>query len=334
MAKFLWTQMQDMGPVARIAHAMAYDPVRERVVLFGGSDGRKYLNDTWEWDGEYWIQVADTGPAPRNLHGLAHDQAGNRLILFGGAGSVDGNLISQGMVFGDTWEWSNQRWTQLADSGPSPRHSFSMSADQRRARVVLFSGSAPSLDNQLAGDTWEWDGNSWTQQEDTGPAGRFLAQASWDAATGRTLLFGGRAHGPAFWDSWAWDGNQWKQVADMGPPGRQGHAMASDGKRVLLFGGTTFIPARPQDPNQPLGGTPPGGYRTTQQNDTWAWDGQRWMQIQDIGPSARTSHAIAYDAKRDAIVLFGGDDDTNYLGDTWEPSTPGLAPPPNVTPPA
>jgi hypothetical protein len=38
-------------------HAMAYDSVRGRVVLYGGSDGESNLADPWEWDGRRWIRA-------------------------------------------------------------------------------------------------------------------------------------------------------------------------------------------------------------------------------------------------------------------------------------
>jgi hypothetical protein len=85
MATFLWTQKQDMGPSPRCNHDMTFDPVRQKVMLFGGApQGTRFLHDTWEWDGEYWIQIADTGPAPRVGHALAFDSVGKRIILFGG----------------------------------------------------------------------------------------------------------------------------------------------------------------------------------------------------------------------------------------------------------
>jgi hypothetical protein len=193
-----------------------------------------------------------------------------------------------------------------------------MSSDPKRQRVVLLGGGSIT---GFAGDTWEWDGTTWTQREDAGPPARQLARSAWDPVTARTVLFAGRANGPAFFDTWAWDGDQWKQVADMGPSGRQGHALASDAKQVLLHGGLTLIAARAQERNiPPTGGTPPGGYRSTTEKDTWSWNGQRWVQIQDMGPSARSTHAVAFDEKRSAFVLFGGLDDANaYRGDTWEP---------------
>ena len=42
---------------------LAYDPVRQRTVLFGGASGT-LLDDTWEFDGQDWAQIA-TANAPR-----------------------------------------------------------------------------------------------------------------------------------------------------------------------------------------------------------------------------------------------------------------------------
>jgi hypothetical protein len=135
--------------------------------------------------------------------------------------------------------------------------------------------------------------------------------ASWDAIGERILLFGGMsATEPTFFDTWAWDGNQWKQVADIGPTARVGHAMATDGKRVLLFGGKAIL-------LDALTGTASG---EQMKGDTWAWSGSRWVQIQDIGPAPRSDHALAFDDVRQTFVLFGGSDKTGFFGDTWEPS--------------
>lgn len=44
-----------------------------------------------------------------------------------------------------------------------------------------------------------------------------------------------------------------------------------------------------------------------------------WTQKQDIGPRPRAGHAMAYDATRGRVVLFGGDTLAGArLGDTWE----------------
>ncbi len=42
-----------------------------------------------------------------------------------------------------------------------------------------------------------------------------------------------------------------------------------------------------------------------------------WMQLVATGPSARLYHEMVYDAGRDRVVLFGGEN-IDLLGDTWE----------------
>src|ERR1700704_3312626 len=50
-------------PSARSSCSMAYDPVSQKTVLFGGYDGSRHLNDTWTFDGKNWKHIA-TAVAP------------------------------------------------------------------------------------------------------------------------------------------------------------------------------------------------------------------------------------------------------------------------------
>jgi Galactose oxidase, central domain len=53
--------------------------------------------------------------------------------------------------------------------------------------------------------------------------------------------------------------------------------------------------------------------------NTWAFDGGDWTQLEDIGPPPRHQHAAAYDINRSRLVVFGGGEGaTGILGDTWE----------------
>ena len=129
MARLLWTQMQDIGPSGRAGSAMAFDPLRKKIVLFGGTspDG-----GTWEWDGQYWTQVSDMGPSFRREHAMAWDNASSRVILFGGAvvNPDPGADPGQNPIgLGDTWEWDGENWTQLDDSGPTARFAFAVASD-------------------------------------------------------------------------------------------------------------------------------------------------------------------------------------------------------------
>jgi N-acetylneuraminic acid mutarotase len=301
----LWTQRSNFGPGPRVFPALAYDSKRGRLVLFGGaSQPATVFGDTWEWDGSYWTQMDDIGPAPRSGHAMAYDANRQVTLLFGGAsGAANKN-------FGDTWKWDGEDWTQLADSGPIPRFSHAMAFDLGRGRALLFGGissvGADGIPNVLQ-DTWEFDGEAWTQQEDVGPAARGSHTMAYDLSSGRVVLFGGN---PARDDTWAWDGKTWVQIAEFGPPGRENAAMTGSPAGLILFGGAA---------SQAVFG------------DSWEFDGKHWTQKQDIGPAARMGQALAFDSVRNRLVMFGGGagsqggDPPLLFRDTWE------CPPPPVS---
>jgi hypothetical protein len=156
---------------------------------------------------------------------------------------------------------------------------------------VLFGGGpAPGT------ETWEFDGQDWTQQADTGPPDSRTHPMAFDSAGGRVLLFDGRTV-----TTWSWNGASWVQIAEFGPPSREGMAMTAAASSIVLFGGGGF--------NGLLG-------------DSWRFDGTHWTQVQDIGPVPRFSHAVTFDSTRSAVVLFGGfDANAAVLDDTWEHNT-------------
>jgi galactose oxidase-like protein len=299
---WLWTQKEDIGPSPRFGTAMAYEAVRQRVVLFGGTPlagGR--LNDTWEWDGVAWTQVADMGVG-RSFAGMTYDDARQRLVLFGGyvRGVVEINELND-----DTWEWNGTEWTQVADIGPARRVGCAFAYDTVRQRAVLFGGFGGSSGNEFLGDTWEWDGTEWTQIADTGPPPRSYLAMVFDSSRECLVLFGGNNLG---WlnDTWEWtDDGGWVKRQDMGPQFITSPTMVYSEKHTVLFG------------------APGQGERGA--GHTWEWDGNRWTQRQNMGPPARVWHALAYDSQRDRVVLFGGratrpqqNPPDIAFGDTWE----------------
>src|SRR5262245_53368521 len=113
-----WQQLfPDTSPSPRHFHAMAYDSIRGRTVLFGGFSGMMYNNDTWEWDGQNWIQQFPVNsPTARDQHAMTFDSTRGVTVLFGGWDG-SGNLD-------DTWEWDGAHWTQRfpdADHRPPAR---------------------------------------------------------------------------------------------------------------------------------------------------------------------------------------------------------------------
>ena len=309
MAKFLWTQRQNIGPAPRAGHAMAYDEQRRAVVLFGGDSGRGPLGDTWVWNGETWTQVSDIGPAARAGHAMAYDEQRGRVVLFGGR--------LRDRQAGDTWEWDGGDWTQIANAGPGPRSNPAMAYLRSTRRVILFGG----FDGALASlaDTWEWNGEDWTQLEDVGPDARHSHVMASDPLGQRVVLFGGdgAAGTLPFQDTWAWDGEEWTRVAVFGPAPVANAGMVAVRSRLILFGGML--------------GAPDGGPRALS-GLTWEWSGRHWTLRQDIGPGARMAHGMAFDRVRSRVVIFGGArvDGPSPLGDTWEhvDQSAAVVPPP------
>jgi hypothetical protein len=289
----------------RNAHAMAYDSVVGRVILFGGADELSVRGDTWEWNDRKWVLVSQTGPGPRTFPAMTYDNLRNRIVLFGGNRVLFGKSPDENKFLSDTWEWDGRKWTQIKADGPSPRAEAAIAFDSRRGRVVLFGGhNRVGPAGSRLGDTWEWDGKRWTEMKVTGPSARNSAALAYDSARGISVLFGGSTQEGVSGETWGWNGQEWVENRAALTEGRFNSAMAYDAARrkVIRFGGR-------------FAGRPVG--------DTWEYDGKRWKRLTSTGPTARNHAAMVYDSKSRKIVLFGGHDFgthdwVNIFGDTWE----------------
>ena len=287
-----WIQRATVGsqPAPRSSHAMAYDPVRRKVVVFGGSAFAGVLNDTWEWDGIAWTQHQPAAsPGPRTGHVMAFDGVRGRVMLFGGIDATN-------MILNDTWEWDGVNWSQVHPSASPPvRMGAVLTYDSTRRRAVLFGGSSST--SLAMNDTWEWDGITWLlRQPAFSPTARSGAAMAYDASRQRTVLFGGSLQN----DTWEWDGVIWtRSTPATSPLARSYAAMAfhAGRQRTVLIGGSAYFP-----------------------DETWEWDGVTWSKrathTRPPGPSNQT---MVYDAARECVVLFGGYVmNVGLVPDAWE----------------
>lgn len=283
----------------RNAHSMVYDSDRRAVILFGGADATHVCGDTWQWDGKkrVWRFVTAAGPQPRTFAAVAYDERRHETILFGGNRVLFGKGDESDTFLADTWRFQNNQWTRSETMGPSPRAEASIAYDRDRGRIVLFGGYRRTGGvTQRLGDTWEWNGEQWSEVGVDGPTPRNSAAMTYDEFRHRIVLFGGP--GPSN-ETWEWDGRRWISLPAGDVPGRFNPVMIYDIKRgtVVRFGGWT------------------GKERT---GDTWALGYDGWFLLKVSGPPARNHAAIAYDRGRRCAVLFGGHDGENVFGDTWE----------------
>ena len=108
-----WVPLPIPAAPGRFNPTMAWDSRIQRVVRFGGWDGRRRTSDTWELRENAWVQVESAGPAARNHAVLVSAPNRGSVMLHGGH---DGDN-----VFGDLWERRNGRWLPLAPAPPVPR---------------------------------------------------------------------------------------------------------------------------------------------------------------------------------------------------------------------
>src|ERR1022692_1720023 len=121
---------------------------------------------------------------------------------------------------------STSAWTQLFPAtSPPARYYAPMAYDPGTSQLVLFGGNFGSGN---FGDTWTWDGTTWSLLSSTGPSARQGAAMAYDPATSQLVIFGG-FHGGELGDTWTWNGTAWTQLSPTpSPPVRYVASMAYD----------------------------------------------------------------------------------------------------------
>lgn len=307
-----WTLRAVSGPTPRYSHAMTYDSRRGVTVLVGGTDAAGLSNETWEWDGENWDVRAADGPASRDSHILVYDELRGVCVLQGGW---------DGTYFADTWEWDGATWSMRAANGPMPRAVHAAAYDSRRGATLLFGGQVNDPRDSLNGETWEWDGHTWLMRSGDSSQPSVNRAMIYDERRGAILLFGGGGRDRSNKLSaatWVCNDNTWKRIDVKGPSARTGHALAYDAYRgiAVLFGGETDLGID----RAALSGDAPSLMlrREIDRPITWEWNGVEWSPRDVPGPSTRWDHAMAYDDRSGAILLFGGRAGRySVFGDTW-----------------
>ena len=336
----LWDALEFV-PAARINHALVFDQARHQFVMFGGATQSTGLlnptDETWESRGAAgWGRVPTTlQPSPRFGHAMAYDAARRRTVLFGGQNGL-----------GDTWEWDGVTWLRKEPAVSPPARGFhTMIYDSRRERVILYGGLTPARDRSL-GDTWAWDGTTWTELTGSSPGTRHGHTMTYDPSRDRILVVGGeRDFAPAIpvIDAWQFDGTAWT-IAAAPPSKRTAAASAYDAatQTIIVAGGIdtdfatntwiwngtswTIGPAGPDRYDAALAADPRGtlimfgginGSSFT--NDAWSWSGSAWIQEPAAtAPAPRARMAYAFDPVRSLLVAHGGYDASGALvGDTW-----------------
>jgi len=145
---------------------MIYDPVGDRIVVFGGYNDINFMNDTWQLSlsgTPAWTQLSPaTSPPARYGHSAIYDPLRMRMIIFGGASTPPLTF------YNDAWSFDlvgASGWTQLVlDNAPPLERDFSaMVYDDAHDRAVVYGGNVPSgtiasqVYAEVLGDVWTLD---------------------------------------------------------------------------------------------------------------------------------------------------------------------------------
>ena len=207
---------------------------------------------------------------------------------------------------------SHDRSSQAQAQAPGVNHAVGY-YDPTLRRAVLVSGAA----QPTAADrdrVWSWSGARWDLVTDSGPPARGNAGAAYDEKRRFAVVTGGaqRAASGSGFESIAdtWEGHRagWRHIAGTEIAPRDHNSLVFDEARgtVVMFGGML------------------GDRSAAWPSDTWELTANGWARIATEGPVGRGRTALAYDSKRNQVVLFGGvgapagpNGPQPFFSDTW-----------------
>jgi hypothetical protein len=242
----VWEQHNTVGsPPPRLGHVMVYDPVQDRVVLFGGEgELGEILNDMWAYDvlSKTWSLLQPVGvvPSARQEAAVAYDPDNQQMILFGG--KTDAGLDDE------TWAFDlvTNLWEKKAPpASPSARSGHTLAYDSFNHQAILFGGDTSA---GRSDETWAYAvfNDTWSPLfPPNKPAPRSLHGMVYETEKRRVLMYGGFVSGSPIpnGETWVFDYStgQWTQLFPPAPvpKARFLHAMTYDPStlQTILFGG-------------------------------------------------------------------------------------------------
>jgi hypothetical protein len=248
-------------------------------IVFDRGRGHAVLitKETWSWDGSKLRLISTLAP-PAGVPIYSN---------FEGVELLDASSASFRLWRMD----SGTTWLEEQVAGSSPPSAFNgewnAAYDIARNRIVLFIGGGRQ-------ETWEWDGANWIRRVPPAAPGttKWFTMA-YDAMRARTVLIGGAGTGNQS-EIWEWDGSFWQMVFLNPIPFSQAVATYHPGLgEVVTCGGTEY-----------------GSETATM----YGWNGAQLHPVGSLGsrPGHRREHSVAYDSKRNLLLVFGGE--TTYPG--------------------
>lgn len=288
-----WSEVELFNPSRATAQAIAWDGLRDTVVIYGGfqafsSTPRSFT--TLFRNGDYRLAVDEVRPSPRSLSAFRTDPVSKTVWLFGGLNEFGDTYVDDfDRVTGNgvLWGYRKGQWFPFGVKDAPVNCTAPLAAyDIERSRLVVTCFGA---------DTFEFDGTAWKAftPKNAPPTRRFAAMV-YDENVKKTVLFGGFDGTDYRNDTWTWDGTNWTEVKKDRPTNRGVFSMWYDPlqRKTIIYGGL---------------GRGSLDERITRYTDMYAFNGTGWSKLTvSTTPGERFGAQIAVDPRSGKLVLFGG----------------------------
>jgi hypothetical protein len=263
------------------------------------------------------------GPSIRTGSSAVLDPTSGRMIVFAGQANKPG-----GPNLNEVWWLLNPDgpglgWIRAQTKGtkPAPRVESSAVYDAVNDRMIIFGGALGHA-SPCSNDVWVLNHASgvtgaptWIQLSPSGgpPAARLGFSAVYDPGTNTMIIYGGNdCFSTNYSDVWILSNANglgtptWTQLSPSGgsPGAREDHtAVYNPGSNsMVVFGGSS-----------------------SSGNDTWVLSNANgtgmpaWTQLSPTGgpPPGRDGHNAIFDQANNRMTIYGGNNTTGILSDTW-----------------
>lgn len=343
-----WSQLATpSSPPGRTVPGAAFDPIRDRLVMFGGNsistDGKNTLiplHDTWEFDGTTWIQRAADGPKV-SKPSVTYDDATHQVILLG----LDESSSTKTATLMYIYDAAAGAWNQVKPDGLPPCVNESHVLFDGETNSVILVGGVCN-DSAVTDDTYSWDGTSWTKLTVKTVLDRtFGGGFAYDPTTQSLLQYGGSiAFGGSHIGTVAFHAGDWSTLTDTFSPSPRSLPVVftyPGNDVVYVYGGRDETGANEElwtyangtwtqvtgDNKPSLCDNPSGTYDSDRKlyeivcaaGNVFEFDGTTWTNKKDSKdkPTIRRFSSLSYDPGLKKTVLFGGYDDSDFIDQTW-----------------
>ena len=269
-------------------------------LAMGGYDGSSTVASVESWDGSSWTEVNDLGTARNNASGSGtgtlgllaggnnpNETAATEEWSFSGIQPTDlANYVDA--ITGDFYYNSTTGQFKTVNDGGPPIGSWSSGGNLPGNLInqgafggrdsVTTAGAAGGGPGAIVGDSFQYDGASWSEIAELNTA----RDQSAGLGTQNSGLVAGGYSTTVVANTENWNGSSWTEVADISPA-RTGAGTAGVYTAGLVFGGNT----------PPLTAS------------TMTWNGSSWTEVNDLNSARNRFMGQAVGTQTAALAIAG-----------------------------